>query len=64
MTNPKSNISDAELEEYISIACALIKTAPDCTAQRTAAQAMSRLIAMRSPERIKQMEQAKFGRSF
>jgi hypothetical protein len=56
MTNPKSNISDAELEEYISVACALVNKAPDFTAQRAAAQAMSRLIAMRSPERIAQME--------
>jgi hypothetical protein len=56
MQTPTSNLSDAELEQLIAMACELIKTAPDFEAQSTAARTMSSLIAMRSPKRIAEME--------
>ena len=55
----KSPLSDAELEHYIDVACVLINRAPDFTSQRIAAQAMARLISMRSPQRVRQMEAAR-----
>ncbi len=48
--------SDSELEDFITATALLVCRIPDHVAKRHVAAAMTRLIALRSPEAVRRME--------
>lgn len=56
MINPEAQLSDADLERQIDFQHGLMVTSLTPAEQTVAWEEMKRLIAMRSPERVEQME--------
>jgi hypothetical protein len=56
MINPEPQLADAELERLIDFQHGLMVTSLTPAEQTSAWEEMKRLIAMRSPERVEQME--------
>lgn len=56
MINPEAQVSDAELERLIDFQHGLLVTSLTPAEQTVAWEERKRLIAMRSPEQVEQME--------
>lgn len=56
MINPEAHLSDAELERLIDFQHGLLVTSITPAEHTAAWEEMKRLIDMRSPERVEQME--------